>query len=76
MILKLKLQFFGMLLLTWKYTYLDSIYLKLILKLKEKEIQSVRTKMQELNEKWIQILQEKDTMMKVRFCEYFECRII
>lgn len=57
-----------MLLLTWKYTYLDSIYLKLILKLKEKEIQSVRTKMQELNEKWIQILQEKDTMMKVRFC--------
>ncbi len=65
-----------MLLLTWKYTYLDSIYLKLILKLKEKEIQSVRTKMQELNEKWIQILQEKDTMMKVRFCEYFECRII
>ena len=65
-----------MLLLTWKYTYLDSIYLKLILKLKEKEIQSVRTKMQELNEKWIQILQEKDTMMKVRFCEYFQCRII
>ena len=65
-----------MLLLTWKYTYLDSIYLKLILKLKEKEIQSVRTKMQELNEKWIQILKEKDTMMKVRFCEYFECRII
>ena len=65
-----------MLLLTWKYTYLDSIYLKLILKLKEKEIQSVRTKMQELNEKWIQVLQEKDTMMKVRFCEYFECRII
>lgn len=65
-----------MLLLTWKYTYLDSIYLKLILKLKEKEIQSMRTKMQELNEKWIQILQEKDTMMKVRFCEYFECRII
>ncbi len=62
--------------MTWKYTYLDSIYLKLILKLKEKEIQSVRTKMQELNEKWIQILQEKDTMMKVRFCEYFECRII
>lgn len=36
----------------------------------------MRTKMQELNEKWIQILQEKDTMMKVRFCEYFECRII
>ena len=65
-----------MLLLTWNYTYLDSIYLKLILKLKENEIQSVRTKMQELNEKWIQILQEKDTMMKVRFCEYFECRII
>ena len=62
--------------MTWKYTYLDSIYLKLILKLKEKEIQSVRTKMKELNEKWIQILQEKDTMMKVRFCEYFECRII
>lgn len=62
--------------MTWKYTYLDSIYLKLILKLKEKEIQSMRTKMQELNEKWIQILQEKDTMMKVRFCEYFECRII
>ena len=36
----------------------------------------MRTKMQELNEKWIQVLQEKDKLMKVRFCECIECRII